>query len=287
MAYDYGFEIMVKVYTKNSTLTYQYNKHADKSTEIHFTVPFSTETEKQITEIVLYNINPGHFNSIKCGDKVELFAGYHDDNGLLMSGTIFRTSTPTLEDADTAYTLRVLEGPDYTTLPKLNITFAKGTYAETIVREVARRANMQLNIMNTNFNKRYDEEYTAEGHPLEILSQIAEDTKTSLFYLRGKLTWASIFNGRNAETFNLNVNTGLIGSPVVESRDDDWQDWDDDDGLGRWSFSCESILNFHLTTFSRVEVHSKYLNHGMYVINGEHTFDGEEARTKFEGIENM
>ena len=167
------------------------------------------------------------------------------------------------------------------------ITVCKGTYAETIVREVARRANMQLNIMNTNFNKQYDEEYTAEGHPLEILSQIAEDTKTSLFYLRGKLTWAFIFNGRNAETFNLNVNTGLIGSPVVESRDDDWQDWDDDDGLGHWSFSCESILNFHLTTFSRVEVHSKYLNHGMYVINGEHTFDGEEARTKFEGIENM
>lgn len=286
MPYDYGFEIMVKVYTKNSTLTYQYNKNADKSTEIHFTVPFSTETQKQITEIVLYNINPGHFNSIQRGDKVELFAGYHDDNGLLMSGTIFRTSTPTLEGADTAYTLRVLEGPDYTTLPKLNITFAKGTYAETIVREVVRRAGISLNLMNTNINKRYDEEYTAEGHPLEILSQIAEDTKTSLFYLRGKLTWAFIFAGRNAETFNLNVDTGLIGSPVVESRDDDWQDGDDDDGLGRWSFSCESILNFHLTTFSRVEVHSKYLNHGMYVINGEHSFDGEQARTKFEGIEN-
>ncbi|UNL43206.1 hypothetical protein G8B22_08710 [Ligilactobacillus agilis] len=286
MPYDYGFEIMVKVYTKNSALTYQYNKNADKSTEIHFTVPFSTETQKQITEIVLYNINPGHFNSIQRGDKVELFAGYHDDNGLLMSGTIFRTSTPTLEGADTAYTLRVLEGPDYTTLPKLNITFAKGTYAETIVREVVRRAGISLNLMNTNINKRYDEEYTAEGHPLEILSQIAEDTKTSLFYLRGKLTWAFIFAGRNAETFNLNVDTGLIGSPVVESRDDDWQDGDDDDGLGRWSFSCESILNFHLTTFSRVEVHSKYLNHGMYVINGEHSFDGEQARTKFEGIEN-
>lgn len=286
MPYDYGFEIMVKVYTKNSTLTYQYNKHADKSTEIHFTVPFSTETQKQITEIVLYNINPGHFNSIQRGDKVELFAGYHDDNGLLMSGTIFRTSTPTLEGADTAYTLRVLEGPDYTTLPKLNITFAKGTYAETIVREVVRRAGISLNLMNTNINKRYDEEYTAEGHPLEILSQIAEDTKTSLFYLRGKLTWGFIFAGRNAETFNLNVDTGLIGSPVVESRDDDWQDGDDDDGLGRWSFSCESILNFHLTTFSRVEVRSKYLNHGMYVINGEHSFDGEQARTKFEGIEN-
>lgn len=286
MGYQYGFEAKVVVYTRDNTLTYQYNKDLGKSVEIHFTVPFSTETEKQITEITLYNINPGHFNSIRQGDRVELYAGYHGDVGLLMSGTIFRTTTPTLEEADTAYTLRVLEGPDYTKLPKLNVTFAAGTYAETIVREVVKRSGMKLNIMNTNINKRYNEEYTAEGHPLEILSQIADDTKTSLFYLRGKLTWAFIFAGRNAETFNLNVNTGLIGSPTVESRDDDWQDGDDDDGLGRWSFSCESILNYHLTTFARVDVHSKYLNHGMYVINGEHTFDGEQARTKFEGIEN-
>lgn len=286
MGYQYGFEAKVVVYTRDNTLTYQYNKDLGKSVEIHFTVPFSTETEKQITEITLYNINPGHFNSIRQGDRVELYAGYHGDVGLLMSGTIFRTTTPTLDEADTAYTLRVLEGPDYTKLPKLNITFSAGTYAETIVREVVKRSGMKLNIMNTNINKRYNEEYTAEGHPLEILSQIADDTKTSLFYLRGKLTWAFIFAGRNAETFNLNVNTGLIGSPTVESRDDDWQDGDDDDGLGRWSFSCESILNYHLTTFARVDVHSKYLNHGMYVINGEHTFDGEQARTKFEGIEN-
>lgn len=286
MGYQYGFEAKVVVYTRDNTLIYQYNKDLGKSVEIHFTVPFSTETEKQITEITLYNINPGHFNSIRQGDRVELYAGYHGDVGLLMSGTIFRTTTPTLEEADTAYTLRVLEGPDYTKLPKLNVTFSAGTYAETIVREVIKRSGMKLNIMNTNINKRYNEEYTAEGHPLEILSQIADDTKTSLFYLRGKLTWAFIFAGRNAETFNLNVNTGLIGSPTVESRDDDWQDGDDDDGLGRWSFSCESILNYHLTTFARVDVHSKYLNHGMYVINGEHSFDGEQARTKFEGIEN-
>ena len=87
---------------------------------------------------------------IRQGDRVELYAGYHGDVGLLMSGTIFRTTTPTLEEADTAYTLRVLEGPDYTKLPKLNITFSAGTYAETIVREVVKRSGMKLNIMNTN-----------------------------------------------------------------------------------------------------------------------------------------
>lgn len=283
---QFGFECMVKVYTRTGTLTYQYNKDHTKVTEIHFTVPFSSNSEKHIAEITLYNINPGHFNSIRQGDKVELFAGYHGDTGLLMSGTIFRTTTPTLEDADTAYVLRVLEGQDYTRLPKQNITFAAGTYADTIVKEVARRSGIQLDFISINKNKRYEEEYTAEGHPMEILSTIANDAKTSLFYLRGRLTFAFVFAGRNAELFNLTPQTGLIGSPTVASRDDDWQDEEDDDGYGHWSFSCTSILNYHLTTFSRVDVKSKYLTHGMYVINGEHTFNGNEARTNFEGIEN-
>lgn len=283
---QFGFECMVKVYTRTGTLTYHYNKDHIKVTEIHFTVPFSSASEKHIAEITLYNINPGHFNSIRQGDKVELFAGYHGDTGLLLSGTIFRTTTPTLEDADTAYVLRVLEGQDYTRLPKQNITFAAGTYADVIIKEVARRSGMQLDFVSINKNKRFEEEYTAEGHPMEILSSLATETKTSLFYLRGRLTFAFVFAGRNAELFNLTPRTGLIGSPTVASRDDDWQDEKDDDGYGHWSFSCTSILNYHLTTFSRVDVKSKYLTHGMYVINGEHTFNGTEARTNFEGIEN-
>lgn len=267
---QYGFECKVVVTTKNSRLTYEYNK-GSKAIEIHFTVPFSTDTEKQITEITLYNINPGHFNSIKQGDKVELYAGYNGDVGLLMKGTVFRTTNPVLDDVDTAYTLRVLEGTDYTKLPKINVTYAKGTMASTIIKDVARRANISLNYMNINHDKAYNDGYTADGHPLEVLETVAEETKTSLFYLRGQLTFAFIFNGRNTEVFNLNTGTGLIGSPTSASRDDDWQDYDDNDGLGNWSFEVESILNYRLTTFTRVELKSKYLNHGMYVINGEHS----------------
>lgn len=283
---QFGFEILVRVHTRTGRIEFQYNKNHAKSSEIHFTVPFSSNSEKHIAEITLFNINPGHFNSIRQGDKVELFAGYHGDTGLLLSGTIFRTTTPTLQDADTAYVLRVLEGQDYTRLPKQNITFAAGTYADVIIKEVARRSGMQLDFVSINKNKRFEEEYTAEGHPMEILSSLATETKTSLFYLRGRLTFAFVFAGRNAELFSLTPQTGLIGSPTVASRDDDWQDEDNDDGYGHWSFSCTSILNYHLTTFSRVDVKSKYLTHGMYVINGEHTFNGTEARTEFEGIEN-
>ncbi len=190
---QFGFEILVRVHTRTGRIEFQYNKNHAKSSEIHFTVPFSSNSEKHIAEITLFNINPGHFNSIRQGDKVELFAGYHGDTGLLLSGTIFRTTTPTLQDADTAYVLRVLEGQDYTRLPKQNITFAAGTYADVIIKEVARRSGMQLDFVSINKNKRFEEEYTAEGHPMEILSSLATETKTSLFYLRGRLTFAFVF----------------------------------------------------------------------------------------------
>ena len=286
MGRQYNFQVKVDVHVNGRILHYEYSKNSAKSIEIHFSVPFSVEAERQVTEITLYNINPGDYNAIRQGSRVDLHAGYAGDVGLLMSGTVFRKIAPTLSGADTAYVLRVLEGPDYTRLPKVNITFAAGTRASTIVREVARRAKMSLNFVSINNDKTYADGYTAEGHPLEVLSSIADDTKTSLFYLRGKLTFAFIFKGRVAESFLLTPSTGLVGSPTSQSRDEDWKDGDDDDGYGRWSFSCTSILNYHLTSFSRVELKSKYLTHGMYVTTGEHSFDGKEPRTTFEGIEN-
>ena len=103
---------------------------------------------------------------------------------------------------------------------------------------------------------------------------------------------ANVSNGASSrDNVRITIKGGETPSGIKNyqyklTRDDDWQDEDDDDGYGRWSFSCTSILNYHLTTFSRVDVKSKYLTHGMYVINGEHTFNGTEARTEFEGIEN-
>lgn len=281
---QYNFEIKVVVSTDSGTLTYQYGKMAN-AIEIHFTVPFSDQPEKNITEITLYNILRTDFNRIGAGNHVNLYAGYSGDVGLLLSGTIYRTTIPTLEEADTAYVLRVLEGQDYTKMAKQNLTFANGTYADTIIKQVASKAGINLSYISLKTNKRYDDGYTADDHPLETLSSIADDCKTSLFYLRGQLTMRYIYDGAGGDTFSLNYQTGLLQSPTREDRDDDWEDSDDDDGLGRFSWSVDSILNYHLTTFASVALKTEYVNTTVRVINGEHTFDGETPTTSFEGVQ--
>lgn len=281
---QYNFEIKCVVYTASGTLTFQYGKMAN-AIEIHFSVPFSNETEKSISEITLYNINPNDFNRIAKGNKVDLYAGYSGDVGLLMSGTIYRPTVPTLEDGDTAYVLRVLEGQDYSHYAKLNSTFGNGTSADTIIRQVASTAGINLLFVSLKNNKVYDEGYTADDHPLDVLSDVADECKTSLFYRRGQLTMRYVYDGKGADSFELNYNSGLLESPTREERDDDWTDDEDDDGLGAYSWSCESILNYHITTYAYVHLKTNYVNQGIMVISGEHSFDGEEPSTSFEGVQ--
>lgn len=281
----YGFEIKCVVSASGGKETFYYDKTASHSVEIHFSVPFSEQPEKNISEITLYNIDPAAFNKIKKGNKVSLYAGFHGDVGLLMSGTIFRTTVPTLEDADTAYVLRVMEGQDYSHLKKQNITFKKKTKASTIIKTVASKAGIKLSYVSLKTDKTYKDGYTADGHPMDTLSSVAEDCKTSLFYLRGKLTLRYVYDGGNSGSFKLDNSSGLLQSPTRESRDDDWVDSDDDDGLGKFSWSVDSVLNYKLTTFAKVAVKTPYVNSTMMVINGEHSFDGDQPTTSFEAVQ--
>lgn len=281
----FNFEVRCDVQTSSGAVSFMYGKDPKRSIEIHFSVPFSEQPEKSIAEITLYNIDPKVFNQIKKGDKVTLRAGYTGDIGLLMEGTIFRTTIPTLEEADTAYVLRVLAGQDYSRLPKQNLTFAKGTKASAIIKSVAAKAGINLSYVTLKTDKVYKDGYTADGHPMDTLSDIAGDCKTSLFYLRGQLTIRYVYDGGSTGEFDLDYTNGLLQSPTRESRDEDWIEADDNDALGAWSWSVDSILNYKITTFARVHVKTPYVNAKMMVLSGEHSFDGEQPTTTFEAVQ--
>lgn len=281
----YNFEIRVEVKTSGGAVNFTYGKDPKNSIEIHFDVPFSEQPEKNISEITLYNIDPAVFNKIKKGNTVTLRAGYTGDIGLLVQGTIYRTTVPSLKDADTAYVLRVLEGQDYSRYKKQHIAFKKGVKASTIIKTVASKAGIQLTYVSLKTDKTYKDGYTADGHPMDTLGDIAGDCKTSLFYLRGKLRIQYVYGGANTGTFDLSNDTGLLQSPTRESRDDDWVDGDNDDGLGVYSWSVDSILNYKISTFAKVHIKTPYVNASMMVLNGEHEFDGSQPTTSFEAVQ--
>ena len=284
MANNWIYKCHVEVQTKTGRLKFFYDKW-DGNTEIHFKSPFSNEAKKQITEIELFNINVNDWNRIQVGDHVELWGGFNNDIGLIMQGTIFKATIPTMSEADTSYKLLVLDGEDYTKRAKLNLTFGNNTKASTIIRQVANSAGINLNFVSLMIDKNYNEGFTADDHPMDVLNQLAQDTKSSLFYLRGRLTFRYIFDKNSFSQFDLSNETGLIELPTRESRNDDWEDFeDDDDGLGIWSYNVKCIFNYRLTTFAYVNIKSRYLNTGVKVTEGEHTFDGVKAETSFTGV---
>lgn len=280
----YNFQIKVVVSTASSTLTFEYGKMVN-SIEIHFSVPFSSDSDKSISEITLYNINPSLFNQIKKGNAVSLYAGFAGDVGLVMKGTIYRTTVPTHEDSDIAYVLRVIEGQDYSRLAKQNITFKNGTAASTIIKTIASRAKINLKYVSLKTDKKYSDGYTADDHPMDSLESVADDCKTSLFYEHGQLTLKYVYDGMSGDTYNLNFGSGLLQDPTREDRDEDWTDSDDDDGLGTKSWSVDCILNYHISTFSKVYLKTSIVNTTVFVLDGEHSFDGQEPKTTFEGVQ--
>lgn len=284
MKTKYGFNIKVVVHTKHGTFTFHHNKNIAQNLEIHFSIPFNNDPQKDVSEVTIYNMSRSKFNAIKKGDKVNVYAGYGKDMGLLVHGTIYKTTIPTMENADTAYTLRLIEGADYTRKKKIKVTFKKRTTAKTIIRQVVRKSGIKLHEVSLKKDKVYKKGYTGNDHPMNILEEIADDCKTSLFYRRGKLTLRYVYDGKGKTIATISPATGLVSAPTRESRDDDWVDGDDNDGLGRWSWSIESILNYHITTFSRVKVHSKYVKQTLMVISGTHKFDGTSPRTSFEAV---
>lgn len=283
MAY-FNFQIKVVIHTKHKKLTYVYCKDAKRSMEIHFTIPFTNETEPNISEISIYNMNKHDFNRIKKGTKVELYAGYTGHVSLVTKGRIYRTTVPTVDDADVEYTLRVIEGKDYTKMKKVKKSFKKRTHAKTMIHEICKKAGIKLNLISLYKNKLYKSSNSIDDHPISALEDLADDCKTSLYYDKGHLTMKYAYDKKKEHVIKLSPANGLITTPEKESRDDDWEGKSDNDELGRWSWDVESIFNPHIHTFAKVHVKSRYVSTTMMVLNGEHSFDGENPRTKFEGV---
>ena len=76
--------------------------------------------------------------------------------------------------------------------------------------------------------------------------------------------------------------SGLISSPTMERRDEDWVKDEDDDGMGRYQYSAESLLNYRITTGEYVHIQSMFVNITGTVISGEHAFDGTSPTTSIE-----
>lgn len=278
---QFDFEIQLNIWTDTGELVYHHRKSND-SMDIEFSLPFDNTSDQSVGEVTIWNMSGISFNRIHENDRVQITAGYHGDTGIIFDGHIFKATTPTLEGGDHKYVLRVVEGQNYQKLPDVSLTFGEGTAASTIINRIVSVSGIKLNIVSMREDHIYSEGYTADGSPLDALSEVASDTHSALFYRRGQLTMRYMYDGNNTGTWELNNSTGLISSPTMERRDDDWVKDEDDDGLGRYQYSVDSLLNYRITTGEYIHIHSTFVNLTGAVISGEHSFDGTSPTTSME-----
>lgn len=261
---------IVKVITSNGVV-FNFNQKVEETFEIHFTVPFSDEPKPEDCTIELYNPADSTISGLKKGEEISIEAGYQGDVGLLAKGKILNVIT-SWSGVDKVTTITFLEGEDYSEKKDVNITFNKGSDAQTIINRIAGDSGIKISKMELVKNKIYDSGYTCDGSPMDHIEEVVKDCESNIYYRRGSLVIRSIKKGDD-ENFILSADTGMINTPQ-RIENDDYKGW-----------SCECLLQHRIATASIIELKSKIANGKFRVKNGQHSFDGGNFTTSCEVIE--
>lgn len=279
---QFSFETYVDVYTSTGTLHYVHNRAVSQSLDIEFSLPFDNTSKRSVGEVTIWNMSRTSFNRIHQGDRVVIKAGYHGDIGVIFDGEIYRTTVPTRDGGDYNYILRVVEGRDYEHLKHISLSFSAKTSARTIINKLLSKTGIKLNFVSLGTEYVYKEGYTIDGSPYDALSDVVNQAKSALYYRHGQLTIRNPHDGKKDAIYEINNGTGLISSPVMQRRDEDWFESDDDDKQGRYAYSFDMLLNYRIATGAYVHLHSEFANVYGTVLSGEHSFDGTNPQTTIE-----
>lgn len=154
----------------------------------------------------------------------------------------------------------------------LNITFAKGTKASTIIKRLASILGIKFAEFNLPRDKVYKKGFKVTGKIESKLNTVVKDCGAAMYWRRGKMVIRSIEVG-NDERFTLKSSTGLIETP---------EQYEDDDYKG---YNVRCLLQHRITTASIINIESKTAKGKYRVRKGQHSYDGSDFVTEFEVIE--
>lgn len=262
-------------------------------------------TDKDISEIRIYNVAPHTVTVFKENNNIRVLAGYGDSVGTIIEGTI-KTYEPLKESTDVNHTLKIIPRA----LAALNQKYVKSwevdTPAEIIAKSVIEDCGLKVGVLNLPV-KKYKHK-TVDGLAKDVLQGIADDCNLK-FYTQGSY----VFMLPHIETYKATIivtsNTGLLETPkeitkekknnvgvdeVNEGLIDKISDFISEmtpgannenpdltdlgttldgitDDTPRWR--VRTFLNHEITTDSILKISSRSIN-GLYrVIEGKHGLD--------------
>lgn len=238
--------------------------------QIHFDVPFDDKPEANESKVIIYNLSDSTINAISVYAKVVLNAGYEGAVGTILEGYIYDHDTR-WQDVDKETTFYVHDSSDPRTKALGSVSYGKNAKADTIIRDIAKRASLPVAMLKLPKNAMYARGRNVSGVSLEIIRDIAQDCGAQAYILKGKLYVRPIADTGN-ETITVSGDSGLMGSP----------DYFTDEGDRGYDF--KKTLDHRIEPKTIINLQGKDAKARLRVRKGRHVANESEFLTEVEGV---
>lgn len=261
------FNRYISLYTEGLTLN-------NKELDIEFDIPFDDDLEPNVGEITIYNLSSTTRNRLKRGNSLTLTAGYAEDKGVVLSGTIENVKTGKA-GTDRATIIKVADSVPFNSEKTLQMSFKNGIKADQIIRQLAQRAGIKLAVLSLPQNKVFAKGHSVDGKVIEEIYRIAQDCGASAYIYKSQAYVRPLTQGDN-NRFSLSVDTGLIGSPEYFEEEKN--------GKTVKGYKIKSLLQYRMGTASIIQLQAIGIKATLRVRKGKHNCSGSSYYTEVEAI---
>ena len=249
--------------------------------DMEFDIPFDDDTIANEAEFIVYNLTDSTANKFKVNNSIAMTAGYGDDTGVIFEGYISKVKT-VREGVDRKTTIYAVDDVKYTPQTMTEKTYSKGTKASYILKDLLSRFNLPIEVFKPKRDHTYEDETKVDGSIVEKIKEYSEVCGVSTYIYKQKIDSRPISDGDNLH-FNINENTGMIGSPEPFEEQNTNEEYIDT----VHGYEITMILQHRLATAGIVNVSSVQYSGEYRVISGSHSYDGLSATTEIKCIERI
>lgn len=177
--------------------------------DLDFDVIFDDDMEANECNITIYNLSDNTINQLKYHYPVSVEAGFDKDTGVIFKGYIDKVTTKH-EGADKVTTIRCYD--DITNKTITELTFAKGTTASYILRNLISMTGTPVAEIKMRRDHVYEDEQKVDGSLSDNIKQYSDVCGVSTYVCNGKIYSRHIKTGDDI-SFTISEETGMIGSP--------------------------------------------------------------------------
>lgn len=250
-----------------------------KSSELdfEFVIPFDDNLEANEGEIIVYNLSDKTILSLHANDSLSVEAGYKGDTGVIFKGFLKKKHTHR-EGADRITTLKIID--DIGKKESINLSFSSGTKASYILEELLKKTGLPIAKFRVARDWTYDKDVTIDETLESAIKTYSEVCGISTFTRHGSIYSCALSYVPNDGVFNVNTETGMIGSPSPFEETTTAENYSDT----KKGYEVEMLLQHRMAAGALINLTSDIYKGKCYVKSGEHRFNESECITTVKAV---